>query len=313
MKALRISLILFLFLSYSSNLFAQSPFQFLRYVSGARAAGLSGAFVSMTNDATALFFNPATISTVEEKPVSITFLKHVEDINSGNATYIIPTEEDGILAGSINYTNYGSFQYADKFGNRNGRTFGGNDLSMGVSYSNNLDTRLYYGVTLKFLYMNLEQYSSTAVAVDVGILYRLPDDRTNIGVSVLHSGTQLSTLDGVREDLPTDIRAGINHRLRGLPLLMNFTFHHLADQENDFFSRFRNFSIGGELQIGKYIQLRLGYDNQVRIFASPTADKGLSGISGGLGIKVNELNFDFALARYGSAATLQRFSLSFDI
>ena len=72
MKALRISLILFLFLIYCSNLSAQSPFQFLRYVSGARAAGLSGAFVSMTNDATALFFNPATISTVEEKPASVT-------------------------------------------------------------------------------------------------------------------------------------------------------------------------------------------------------------------------------------------------
>ncbi len=313
MKALRISLILVIFLSYNSNLFSQSPYQFLRYVAGARAAGLSGAFVSVTNDASALFYNPATISTVDDKPVSVTFLKHVLDINSGNATYIIPTEEDGIFAGSINYTSNGSFNYADELGNRDGRTFSGNDLSLGISYSNDLDTRLYYGVTLKFLYMNLEQYSSTAIAVDVGILYRLPDERTNIGVSVLHSGMQLSTLDGVSEDLPTDIRAGINHRLRGLPLLMNFTFHHLGDQENEFFSRFRNFSIGGELQIGKYIQLRLGYDNQVRIFASPSSDKGLSGISGGLGIKVDELTFDFALARYGSAATLQRFSLSFDI
>jgi hypothetical protein len=255
----RIVLLLILFFAAPSiNVLADtSPYQFLRFQSSARAAGLAGCFVSMPEDASAVIYNPATIYTVDEKVFSATFLKHVLDINSGLVSYIDRLDDSSVIAGAVSYTNYGSFNSADIYGNMGG-TFGANDIAAGVTYSNELDENLYYGVTGKLIFINLEEENSIAFAIDAGLLYQLPDGRSNVGLSVLHAGTQISKIGNDSESLPLDIRAGINHRLRGLPLLVNFSFHHLADNTDGFFDRFTNFSLAGEVYIGEYIQLRLG-------------------------------------------------------
>ncbi len=292
---------------------ANTPFNFLRYISSARAAGLSGSFVSVTNDPSAVFYNPASISVAGENNASFTFLKHVLDINSGNLAYIHQDKELGTFAGSVAYTSYGSFDYYDADGNKIGGTFGANDLMFGVSYSNILDSNLYYGVTLKFAYLSLEKESTSAMAFDAGLIYLLPDGRSNLGVSVLHAGSQLTTLSGVRESLPIDIRIGASHRLRGLPLLANLNFHHLADGTGSFLSRFKNFSLGGELYLGKYIQLRLGYSNHIRTKVASAIDKGMTGFSGGLGIEIESIKFDYGYSQYGSNANMHRFSLGLEL
>ena len=297
----------------ANSLAIDTPFNFLRYVSSARAAGLSGAFMTMTDDPTAVYFNPATISTVDSRHASVTFLKHVLDINSGNVNYVHPLEGTGTLAANIGFTSYGSFEYADNLGNRDRGTFGANDLSIGVTYSDELDTNFYYGVTLKYIFVGIEQVSTSAVAVDAGLLYKLRDGRTNLGLSVLHAGTQLSQISNQSESLPLDLRLGVNHRLRGLPLLFNFSFHHLADETDGFFDKFKSFTVGGEFYFGEVLQVRLGYDNQIRSLTAPEADKGLTGISGGVGIVFEDFNFDYGFSRYGSNANLHRFSVSLNV
>lgn len=289
-----------------------SPFQFLRYNGSARSAALAGCMVSMPGDPSALFYNPATIATVNDKKFSVTFLKHVLDINSGNVSYIRDYEGLGTFAGSVVYTNYGSFDAADEYGNING-TFGANDLAFQGTYANKLDSNLYWGATLKLLYINIENESSFGFAVDAGILYLLPDGRTNIGASVLHVGSQIVAYHDIFESLPLDVRLGVNHRLEGLPLLVNFSLHHLADQTDEFFDKFRNFAVAGELYLGESIQVRLGYDNQVRTLTTPSTDRGFSGLSAGAGFRSDNFDIDYGLAQYGSSAILHRFSVRLDL
>lgn len=290
---------------------AESPFQFVRYNSSARAAGLAGCFTSMPNDISALFFNPAVLPTIRDKHFSTTFMKHVLDINSGNIAYSKSYMDYGWFAASLGYTNYGSFTRADDLG-QTSNTFSANDMILQVSYANELDSNLYYGVTAKFLYANIEKYYSTAVALDAGILYIFPDRRTNVGLSILHAGTQVTKYNNTKEELPLDIRFGINNRLKGLPLLVNFSLSHLADPTNNFFDRFLNFSIAGELYLGDYVQARIGYDNQVRREVALDADKKMTGISGGIGLKLKDFNFDYGIAIAGTSALMHRFSLALD-
>jgi hypothetical protein len=302
-------------LIFSTNLFAEnSPFIFLRNSASARAAAMAGCFVSITNDASAVFYNPASIYTVTNKHFSTTFLKNVLDINSGNITYIKPLENGAVLAGQIAYSNYGSFDYTNEYGDKTGKTFGASDITAGITYANQLDSNLYYGATGKFVYVGLEKAHSMAFAADVGLLYNIPSKRTSIGLSILHAGSQITTFDGYTEKLPLDIRLGISNRLRGLPLMVNFSFHHLADQTNSFFDKFLNFSVAGELYLGKYVQARLGYDNTIRRLSTITTDRQFTGLSAGIGIQAKEyLNFDYGIAQVGSAAFFHRFSLSMDL
>lgn len=305
--------ILLMFLLNGSYLLANtSPFEILRSSKSARAAGLGGCFVAMPNDPGALFVNPATISTVDARNFSATFFKHVLDINSGQVSYLTPYEDYGNFAASVNFTSYGSFDYADKNGDLNG-TFSGSDVTMGLSYSNELDSNLYWGATAKVIYMSLEDASSMAFAIDAGIIYQLPEKKTNIGLSILHVGTQITKFEDYSEDLPMDIRLGINHRLEGLPLLVNLSFHHLADDEDSFFDRFLSFSIGGELYLGKNLDVRLGYDNKLRRDTSPESDKKYAGFSAGVGIKLEQIDIDYAMTQVGTAALLHRIGLRLKI
>lgn len=300
-----------------SNLFADtSPFQALRYIGSARATGMASCFVAMTDDPAAIFFNPASIYTNQDKNFSTTFFKHVLDINSGQISYILPGKKewasDGVIATGISYTNFGSFDYADKNGNKNG-TFSANDVSALISYSNELDTNFYYGVSAKMMFLNLENASSIAFAIDAGLLYSILDKKTNIGLSILHVGGQVKTLGGVSEPLPLDIRLGVNHRLEGLPLLISFSFHHLADETDKFVDKFMNFALGGEFYLGDYIQVRLGYDRQIRQYSAPSINKKLAGFTGGVGVKTKSFNLDYGLAQEGNGSLLHRFSIWFNL
>ena len=59
--------------------FAQSrAFQFLQLNASARAAALSGAFNAVADDPNAVFFNPASLATLEKRKIGFTFLKHGE-------------------------------------------------------------------------------------------------------------------------------------------------------------------------------------------------------------------------------------------
>lgn len=284
-------------------------FPFLRSLTSGRTAALGGATVALTDDAANLVVNPAVLGTVDTVEVHATFIKHVLDINAGFASYVTDIGESGTGAVTIGYMDYGQFTRSTADGSKIG-SFGGNDLSIGVSYGNELDTLITYGVTAKILHSSLTDIRSTAIALDGGMLFRFPAKRTNVGISILNLGTQLSTYDGTHDRLPLDMRIGLNHRLRGLPLMINASFNHLTDDVPGFLDRFANFSLGGEFYIGKYVQARFAYDNAVRNTSAVSIATQLSGFSAGIGILTKVIKFDYALNILGASAVLHRVTIS---
>jgi len=310
MKIYSIMIVCFLSISSCIRIEAQSPFDFIQLGISARSAGLGGAFTSMTQDQTALFFNPGTLATIDSSTISATFMKHVLDISSGMATYTLPIEKNSTERISISavYTTYGSFDRTDEFGSVTG-SFSANNVGLMGTYSNELDSILSYGISAKFMYATLDDLSSTALAMDAGILYRIPASRTNIGFSLLNIGTQLSTFEGITDRMPIDVRVGINHRLRGLPLLLNFSLHHLADDADAFFDRIGNFSIGGEFILSKVLDLRIGYDNYVRNATSIQGQRRFSGYAAGVGVRTAYVQVDYGVSALGTAGSIHRLTL----
>jgi len=286
-----------------------SVFSFMRYSLSARHAALGGATNAITGDPTAVVINPATLATVGGTRVSATVLKHVLDINSGMAVYSTELSSGARVAATAVFSSYGSFDRADEAGTRFG-TFGASDVAFGATYSNEIDSMFTYGVTGKFLYSSLGDLASTALAIDAGLLVRFPATRTNIAISATNLGVQLSTFDGTSDRLPVDVRIGLNHRLRGLPLLVNVSLKHLADDVPTLADRLLNFSVGGELYLGKAIQLRLGYDHASRNTTGVPIATQLTGLSAGLGINVKSTVVDYAMSSFGSAALLHRLSVA---
>ncbi len=289
-----------------------NPYSFLRNNSSARSAALAGASMTIQGDAGLVFFNPALISTVSDNSISATFLKHISDINSGNVIYIKGYDEIGTFSANAAFMSYGSFIARDKHNNQL-NTFNPMDIALSIGYGNELDSNLYYGAAVKFIFSTIYKSSTSAAAFDFGLFYKIPDINTNIGISVLNAGFQLSKINDYSESLPLDIRIGANHKLVGLPLLINFSFHHLADKTDNFLDKFMNFSLGGEIYFGENIMARIGYDNYIRKYTAPDGSKGISGLSFGAGIKFKPLNIDYAFSRIGLGANLHRLGVNFQL
>ncbi len=283
-----------------------SPFDFLRSTESARAAGLAGAFVAIAGDASAQLYNPATIPTVPAHNLSLTVTKHVLDINSGVAASVGKIGQ-GWWGASVAYTSYGSFTRTDALGNSMG-SFSASHVALSLSYANTLDTNAYYGVTLGYVQTTIDRRAASALVVSGGLFYQLPQIRTAVGLSVRYLGVNLATMDGTDAALPTDVRIGVSHRLRGLPLLLNVSLTRLTEQNQSFGERLRNFVIGGELYIGKAVQIRLGYDNGIRSRQSSETASFLTGFGIGAGLMLPVVTLDYTMTTLSAPALVHRLS-----
>jgi hypothetical protein len=289
-----------------------TTYSFLRLDNGARSAAMAGSFVSITDDPSVIFYNPAGLGTLTSSQASFGFLKHLLDINSGYAAYGQPFRDWGWFGVGISYINYGSFTQTDEVGNNLG-TFHANEFALLGGYSNLVYDVIHYGINLKFIYSSIADSRSAALAVDLGGMYVIEEQQIAIGASLLNVGRQINAYLNTREDLPLDLKVGVSKRLEHLPLLINLDFHRLNESAENFFTRFRSFTVGGEFTASNALKLRFGYNNQQRRDLKFGTSAGLAGFSFGGGILVDRYKIDYAFSSLGNVGALHRFTVGLDL
>ncbi|MDR3665983.1 MAG: type IX secretion system protein PorQ [Ignavibacteriaceae bacterium] len=305
----KLALTFFFLLLLNNSIFSQNTYDFLRLDMSARAAALGGTFVSNTDDPNVLFYNPAGLKMLDGSPISFSFLKYLLDINLASITYSTEFENIGRFAAGIKYVNYGKFTAADEFGNVTGE-YGAGEAAFIVGYSNIIDKNFYYGISAKFIYSSLADRSSSAMAVDLGLNYNIPDQDFSAGFAILNAGGQLSTYYSTKESLPLDVTIGASKKLAHLPLNLSLDFHRLNDTQSDFVSHLKAFSIGAEFTLSKVLRLRLGYDNLRRQELTIGTTAGLAGFNAGLGAVIKGYSFDYGYSSLGEIGAWHRVSIA---
>jgi hypothetical protein len=300
---------IFFFILISTTVTGQQTFNFLRLDKSPRAASLAGSFVANSDDPNVIFYNPAGISLLEEKPISFSYLFHLLDINAASISYSHEFESLGRFAAGIQYINYGSFDRRDRDGAKTGE-FGAGEVATLIGYSNELGDNFYYGANLKFIYSSIDNRSSTGLALDLGLHYSFPEDRWNFGFSILNLGSQTTQYYSKKEDLPLDIRFGFSKTLQHLPFTFFASLNKLNEDYDSFGERFEQFTFGGEFKMSKVIRLRFGYDNEKRKEYKIGGTAGIAGFNLGLGILVSKYNFDYSFSSMGSIGALHRIGIS---
>jgi hypothetical protein len=297
----------------ATSLFAQqSIYNFLLTDVSARAAAMNGSFVSMKDDPNVLFYNPASIGTLTMPKVSVSYVNHLMDVNAGTLSYGQYIEGIGSVGAGIIYMNYGSFNRTDELLNVLG-TFSAADVALVAGIAAHYDDNILVGINAKYIYSSLAEYRSTALAVDLGILYDIPSQNLSIGGSVLNIGKQLKTYAGINEPLPLDVKLGITKRPEHLPVFLNIDFHRLNESGDKFLDRFSNITVGAEFLMSKSLRVRVGYNNKQRKDLKTGTSAGLGGFSLGVGLILNEYQIDYAYNSYGDFGGIQRFSLGINL
>ncbi len=311
MKFRNLAAFIFILAAFSGRIFSQNAYEFLRLDVSPRAAALAGSYVSNSDDPNVIFYNPAGINSLQGVPVSFSYVKYLSGLGINLAGFSMSKEFEGIgrFATGISYINYGNFEGKDEYG-ADTKDFSVGEVAFLLGYGNTLDENFYYGANAKFIYSSFADASSSALALDLGLQYAFPEQLINIGFSILNIGGQMSSYFDTKEDLPLDIRLGISKKLEHLPLRLYLSFNKLNEEQDNFFNRFKTFTVGAEFNLSKVLRLRLGYDNEKRKELKIGTTAGLAGFNIGVGALISGYNFDYAYSSWGEVGSLNRIGIS---
>lgn len=288
-----------------------SGFEYLRTDFSPRTTAMSGAFVAVNGDLSAMFVNPAGLASVNQKQFTFNYTNYLLDISGGMAAYAQRLESLGVLSIGLVYMNYGEFQQTDEDANLIGNTFSANDIALGLGIANHLDDHFSYGLNLKYAFSQIHDYNASAVALDFGLIYAAPfEENLNIALSVTNIGSNIKYYESTKESLPLNISLGFSKILAHLPLEIAASLNNINVQADDLVGRIKRFSIGGEFRLSELLRLRLGYNNGLNRNFAETGNEKFGGISGGLGIYWKNLRFDYAYSSFSLLGGVHRFGIT---
>ncbi|OGS34058.1 MAG: hypothetical protein A2474_06205 [Elusimicrobia bacterium RIFOXYC2_FULL_34_12] len=295
-------------LSYASGPWTNSS-PILRQGLGARPLGMGESFVGLADDISTLQFNPAGLSNIISKEVGATYFKGLSDTGYGNIAYAQPVENNNYLGASITTLQGGEMEinWLDSTGlilEKTETRKAKQDYVITAGYARNFlaKDKLSLGLNIKLISSNLaEESKATAVAIDIGSLYRLLKDKLSIGLAIQNVGTSLKYTGGIASGTESDT----------LPLTVKLgTAYRFISNENR--------KLIGVIDINKYlytdIKLNFGVEYGIRemIFFRTGYRIGydLDSITLGFGIKHKNAQLDYGFGLMNDINDLHKVSFT---
>jgi len=321
----------------AAQLGGESTYQFLNLIASPRQAALGGKVITNYDyDVTGGLFNPATINRDMDNQLALNYSSYLGGISYGSAAYAYTWDRHvQTFHFGMTYINYGSFDGYDLNGASTG-TFSGNEAALSAGYAYQIPfTDFYLGANLKLITSKLEQYNSLGIAADFGAMYINERLDFHAALVIRNLGTQITTYAGMNEKLPLEIDLGLSQTLENMPLRWHLTFENLqqwpigfsnpsrattdldgnqTQEKVGFFNEvLRHTIVGAELFPERGFNIRMAYNfrraEELRILEQ----RNFSGLSFGLGIKLNKLRFSYTHARYSGASNANFFGVQIDL
>lgn len=322
MKKLQIILILILF--YNSDIFCQlfpvlggqragiSTAQFLKIGVGGRAQALGEAFVAMANDASALYWNPAGLTHLENHQVFFSHTNWVADIQHEYGGIVYKPNSSLALGLSLTALHMEDMKVTTEtqpFGT--GEYFSYKDFAFGLSFAYQLTDKFSFGGTLKYINESMANIKVNAFLIDMGTFYwtglgtsRFAVTVSNFGADIQPTG-EVTLLNGKKINSfqsfspPTMFRIGFAvepYQTEEYRVTTSLQVNHPNDNSE-------NLALGVELGWKEILFLRGGYklnvDEQTFTFGA--------GINAPLSFAT--FNFDYAYGKFERLGSTHRFSI----
>lgn len=304
---------------------------FLEIGVGASAVGMGGAFVSVADNASALYWNVGGIAELPKFEAIIVHTDWIAETNFDFAGLVLPLGSFGTLGFSFTSLSMDDMKVTTvEQPDGTGEFFNASDIAVGVSYARMLTDRFSIGFTVKYIEQRIWHMSASAFAIDAGTKFRTDLlGGLTIGASILNFGTPM-TLDGrdaryfIRVD---DTKQGSNERIPtkiemdswDLPMLFQIGVSTYAIN-NDIYkfriaadasvpnNNYQSMNVGGEISYQDFLFLRGGYNSLL-------LEDGEGGLSFGVGINSKMIfadavvNFDYAYRDFGRLQNVHNFSV----
>jgi hypothetical protein len=194
MKKLSIFLMIILLCgnSFAISKVGTTAAQFLKIGVGSRAIGMGGAFVAVSNDITALFWNPGGLPRLPRNEAILVHTEWLADISFDYAAVAVNLGGMGSIGFSLTAVNMGEMKVRTELEPEGtGEYFDAADLAGTLTYARSLTDRFSMGINFKYIRQSIWHMSSQAVAIDIGTLFTTQFNDMKIGMSISNFGPNM--------------------------------------------------------------------------------------------------------------------------
>ena len=315
---------------------------FLEIPVGASAVGMGSAFVSLANDATSLYWNPAGAAWLVQSEVLAMHTSWIADTRFDYAAFVLPLEDFGTVGVNVTNLSMDDMKVTTvAMPEGDGEYFSAGDLAVGVSYAHRLTDRFTIGFNAKYIQETIWHESANAFAIDVGTIFRtdliggltIGATLSNFGTPLKMSGRdarQFGIIDATKPGTNSQIPESIEMDSWDLPLLFQIgisttpfrtdtyrlTICADALHPND---DYESVNVGGEFVFQDVLFLRGGYQSLFKGGQRPFGmdQEQVGGLSFGFGVSSagflssgTTIKFDYAFRNMGRLSNINVFSLS---
>jgi hypothetical protein len=176
---------------------------FLLIPVGTRASALGGATTASVSDATAMYWNPGALASVDRLQLSVESSQWIADLQHTFVGFAIPVAGVGTFGLSVNALTMDDMEETT-FQQQEGTNvmFGASSVAVGATFARYLLADFAIGGTVKYIHERIMNTSSSSFAVDIGTSYVTPFDQMRFGVRIANFGSKMN-LDG--DDLITRV------------------------------------------------------------------------------------------------------------
>jgi hypothetical protein len=285
--------------------------QFLELGVSARSMGMADAFAAVSNDVSAVYYNPAGLTSLLGTEVMATYIDMPAGIDYGFLAVGFPLESVGgvlgigvyaLTSGSmIERTYERGVDYMDEGIYGTGRQFAWNDLAVSIGYGRYLTDRFSLGFTIRYIGEFVEDYSASSWSADVGTSYNTGYRDFKLAMAITNFGPDLKFIEKAAP-LPINFKFGGSINLiEGGDHLLTLVAEGSHPSDN-----LEKYNAGMEYLFKERFALRVGsrfnYDTD--------------GITAGGGLRLpygenGQITFDYAYQDFGILTEVHRFTVGF--
>jgi len=288
-KLLMIFVLLLSVKVYSQSGEGGEPGAFMKNGFGARGSALGNSFTAISNDVSAIFYNPAGLSSVEGIQVLGMYSNlfgNVQGLNYGNLG-VSKNFEFGTLGLGVIYSSVLDIPYVESVTGPSAETFSDNEMAVMLCFSRRVTENLQIGFNGKIIRHSIAGLEANGFGLDVALLTTF-SDKLKAGLMLQDAIGAKVVLNGREDVYVSKFKFGIGYT----PISALTISPELMITGN----KKVLFSIGSEYDVYKnMIKLRGGYNS---VQDAP---------SFGVGLKYSQINLDYSYSRNGDLGNVNKF------
>ena len=306
MKTIRIIIAIWIFAAVIAGVFGDVTIAgelgsttagFLNIGVGARAIGMGGAFTSVADNSSAIYWNAAGLRRLENSQAEFSHQSWYQDVTIENLQIAFPGKKVSFGAG-LTYLNFGQIKSFDAAGDP-GEELSMYNMAFSLSAATDITENVSVGASIKYIEQSFDIVKGTAFAGDVGVMANYSG--VSVGLTAVNLGTKM-TFISEKEDLPAALRFGLS-------------FHQFDNKALFSFDAYSPFE--GQLTLHQGLEMNL-YDQMYArsglIYQTETvSDANALSYNLGIGLGYGSGSFDYTFIPsddYGTDA-VHNFTISF--